>query len=160
MLQFILLRSIYFYFILFYCTRNHAHGQTQIIQYASRNETTVRISIFFTKYADSSEFAIAWRRNVIPDIRLEFRFSEFLAPRSTCNEAFIFPIFSRTLQFAIAMFGYCHSKPMSSICRLSSRCRLWRECTVTRRLKLGSRCFHTKVAVVLTFSVISLTAKF
>jgi len=47
-----------------------------------------------------------------------------------------------------------------SLCLLSL-CRLRRECIVTRQLKLESRVFHIiKVALALTFSMVSLTAKF
>jgi len=52
----------------------------------------------------------------------------------------LFVVFSRTLQFHCnAMSGYCHIM-------LSFVCLSWRECIVTRRLKLGSRDCHIKVA--------------
>jgi len=54
------------------------------------------------------------------------RLSKFLAERWNC----------------IAKFAYCHG--MLSVCP-------WRECIMTKRMKLGSRGFNFKVAKCLSF---------
>ena len=62
-----------------------------------------------------------------------------------CFFILIFAVFSETLQLH-CKFRYCHK--MSSLCRLSSSSvfSLWRECIVTKRLKLGPSRFHWNIA--------------
>ena len=61
-------------------------------------------------------------------------------------------IISRMCCTFIAKFGYCQ--------KMLSVCRLWRECSATKGLKLGSRGLDCKVAQCLNCSLMSLMTKF